>query len=149
MTIAEQLTKIYKCRNLTKEELYTLIEEASDTETYFIKESKLEPYSFFNEGLAVEGLVIDNRPIYIAMIRKAIDGERNIFWTIVNSNVSKEDKITLTVLCKEKLDVWKKEFTPIYATMGKSNPVYMKWVLRLGFSIEHEDNDYITYKLGA
>lgn len=146
--IIDQLPKNHEIRNLTKEELYRLIETAPETETAFIRELNLEPYKFFNDGLAVEGLVINGRPIYIAMIRKSLDGKRNIFWTIVNSDVEREDKITLTVLCKEKLYTWKKEFSPIYATMGKSNPIYMKWVMRLGFSVEHEDNDYITYKLG-
>lgn len=149
MTIAQQLTDMKEIRNLTKEELYSLIETAPLTETAFIKESKLEPYGFFNNGLAVEGLIINGRSIYIAMIRRSLDGKRNIFWTIVNSEVSKEDKITLTISCKEKLAIWKKEFSPIYATMGKSNPVYMKWVIRLGFIVEYEDNNYITYKLGA
>lgn len=140
-----QLLK-YEVRNLTKEELYQLIDEAPELETRFLKKLNVEPYNFFNNGLIVNGLIIDKRPIYIAMLKKSLDGKRNIFWTIVNSNV--KDKISLCKYVRRELKKWIKEFKEFYATMHNDNSANMKWVSWLGFRVIAEDDNYVTYKLG-
>ncbi len=134
-------------RNLTKEEFERLMNEAAESETRFIKESGMDAYEFFNSGNLIQGLIIDGRPIYIAMVRKGESGNY-IFWTVVNSNVSREDKITLSKLSKKELDAWKFVFKAIYATMTKENPIHMRWVERLGFVKIDEDETYVTYRLG-
>lgn len=131
-------------RNLNKEEFEQLMNEAPDTETKFIKEQK-NPYEFFNSGEITEALIIDGRPIYIAMVKKG-QFNRYIFWTIVNSNV--KDKITLCKHVKRELKIWISKFKEISATMHKDNKENMKWVEWLGFVKVSEDLNTITYKLG-
>ena len=131
-------------RNLTKEEFEQLMNEAPETETRFIRQQD-NPYEFFNSGQAVQALIIDGRPIYIAMIREGRFG-RFIFWTIVNSDV--KEKITLCKSARRELNKWVIEFKTIYATMEKVSKENMKWVEWLGFRVISEDNQYVTYKLG-
>lgn len=131
-------------RNLTKEEFNILMEEAPSSETMFIRQ-RTNPYEFFNSGEITEGLIINKRPIYIAMVRRG-NLDRWIFWTIVNSNL--KDKITLCKSARRELKKWIERFKSIYATMEKNNIENMKFVKWLGFNIIEENERYITYKLG-
>lgn len=131
-------------RNLNKEEFEQIMNEAPESETKFIKE-QTNPYDFFNSGEIVNALIIDGRPIYIAMVRKG-RFDRYIFWTIVTSNVV--HKKTLCSCVKKELKVWINKFKTLYATMEKVNLYNMKWVKWLGFRVVAEDTNYITYKLG-
>ena len=65
-------------RKLTREELQRLMNEAESSETKFLKELTIEPFCFFNDySLIQDGLVIDDRPIYIAALMQ--DSEGNLF----------------------------------------------------------------------
>ncbi len=134
-------------RPLNREEMLRLLQEAPDHETKFIRNSGLDAYEFFNNrSIAMQGLIVDGRPIYIAAIMQNKE-EKYIFWTIVNSNV--EDKLSLCKYSKRQLKEWLNRFGLIYATMPKGNEVNQKWTEWLGFTKIDEDNDTITYKLGA
>lgn len=133
-------------RKLLPSELYQLISEAPQSETKFIRSLSKDPYEFFEGCLAINGLIIDGRPIYIAAIMQG-KNDRYVFWTVVNSNV--KDTITLSKYSKRELNKWVARFRTIYATMGMDNPVNMKWVEWLGFVAVEQDEDTITYKLGA
>ena len=146
--IIDQLTEI---RNLTKEELYRLLNEAPDTETRFLRQMQINTgrdiYDFFNrDSEEICGLVIDGRPIYIAAVMLNKEG-RHIFWTVVNSNV--KHKITLSNSVRRNLKNWLEKFGTLYATMGKDNKTNMRWVEWLGFNMINEDEDTITYKIGV
>lgn len=132
-------------RNLNKYEFETLMSQAPESETHFIIQ-KDKPFEFFNSGGDTYGLIIDSRPIYIVMIRKGIL-DRWVFWTVVNSNV--KDIITLSKYSKRMLRDILKKYKCIYATIEKVNKKNIQWVKWLGFEVCEEDNQYITFKLGA
>ena len=132
-------------RNLTKEEFEQLMEEAPEVETRFLKQNPCHPYLFFKQGIVSNGLIIDGRPIYTAMVKHNENGEY-VLWTIVNSNV--KNKIALCKYVKRELKNWVSLLKNIKATMHKGCPENMKWVEWLGFKKIEEDEEYITYKLG-
>lgn len=130
-----------------REELNRLLNESPESETRFIRNLGIDAYDFLNEkSLAIQGLIIDGRPIYIAAILQGKE-DRYIFWTIVNSNIN--NKIDLCRESKKQLKEWLERFVIIYATMYKGNIVNQKWTEWLGFIKLSEDEDTITYKLGA
>lgn len=134
-------------RPLMREELYRLLKEAPDSETKFIRESGEDIFDFFEDkSIVIQGLIVDGRPLYIAAIMQG-QNDRYVFWTIVNSNV--EDKLSLCKHSKRQLKEWLSKFGCIYATMPKGNEINQKWTEWLGFKRIEEDEDTITYKLGA
>lgn len=137
-------------RKLMRHELNRLLKEAPLSETRFLRELEIEtgiyPYDFFDfKAIENKGLVINDRPIYIACILKDKQN-KYIFWTVVTSNV--ENKITLCNSVRRELKIWLEKYKIIYATMEKINPINMKWVEWLGFIKISEDNNYITYRIG-
>ncbi len=134
-------------RKLMREELYRLLNESPESETKFLRALQIDPYNFFEEkSLMINGLIINGRPIYIAAVMLSREN-KYIFWTVVNSNV--EDKITLCKSVKRDINRWISKFGTLYATMEKINLDNMKWVEWLGFEKIREDEDTITYKIGA
>lgn len=129
-----------------RDELYRLLNEAPKSETEFIRNINEDPYVFFNRSKALQGLIIDGRPIYIAAVMLNSEN-KYIFWTVVNSNV--KEKITLSISARRELKKWLGKFGTIYATMHKDNLTNMKWVEWLGFIKIEEDQDTITYKIGV
>lgn len=133
-----------------RHELNRLLREAPISETKFLREltvnNGIYPYDFFqSKALENKGLIINDRPIYIACLIKD-NQDKYIFWTVVTSNV--ENKITLCNSVRRELKIWLEKYKIIYATMEKINPVNMKWVEWLGFIKISEDNNYITYRIG-
>lgn len=134
-------------RPLMREELLRLLKEAPEHETKFIRESGIDAYDLFNkQAIVMQGLIIDGRPIYLAAVMQGKEN-RYVFWTIVNSDV--EDSFSLCKYSKRELNKWLNQFGCIYATMPKGNLVNQKWTEWLGFNKIDEDNETITYKLGA
>lgn len=138
-------------RKLMRNELDRLLNEAPLSETKFLREltinTGISPYDFFeSKSIECKALLINGRPLYIAVIVKDKD-DKYIFWTVVNSDI--DNKITLCKYAKRQLRLWLNKFKVIYATMEKVNPENMKWVEWLGFEVIKEDNNYITYKIGS
>lgn len=134
-------------RPLMREELLRLLKEAPDSETKFLRESGRDSYEFFQDNsIVIQGLIIDGRPIYIAAIMQGKE-DRYVFWTIVNRDVP--HKIDLCKYSKRQLKEWLNQFGCIFATMPKGNTTNQKWTEWLGFIKFEEDEDTITYKLGA
>ena len=128
-------------RELTKEELEKLLIEAPLSETKFLRDNNIANFEFFKSGVACQGLVINDNPVYIAMIRQGI------FWTVVNKDV--KEKITLCKYAKKQLLKWVYIFGKLTATMHKDNKENMKWVEWLGFKKIYEDTNIVTYMIGA
>ena len=125
-------------RFLTRDEFNQLLTEAPDTETKNLLKIP-NPYEFLIENsLEKEGLIIDNKPVYLAVLSK--DKE---LWTVVNSNV--KEQFTLFKNAKRYIKKWSDKYGMIYATMEKVNPKNMRWTERLGFERYNETDFIITY----
>lgn len=134
-------------RELTKDEVDRLINEAVPSETKFLRDLNRDIYSFFkNNSLVQDGILVDGRPIYIAALIRSYDG-RLKFWTVVNRDTN--SIISMSRIVRTELKKWVEMFGEVEATMEKVNPKNMKWVEWLGFRPIHEDNQYVTYKIGS
>ena len=69
------------------------------------------------------------------------------FWTVVNRDTNAI--ISMSRIVRQELRKWVDMYGILYAKMEKVNPKNMKWVEWLGFKRAYEDNQYITYKIGA
>ena len=138
-------------RRLKRNEVNRLIKEAPESETKnlkrYLKGITWDAYDFFdNFGIENDGIVIDGRPIYLAVVTKNSNKEHEL-WTLVNSNVSAQ--FTLYKISKREVHKWLKKYKAIYATMEKSNPKNLAWTRRLGFKQISEDSDSITFRLNG
>lgn len=134
-------------RKLTKEEVERLIQEAEPSETKFLRDAGVDVYNFFyDHSLIQDGLVINNRPIYIAALIRSSD-DKIKFWTVVNKDTG--CIIQLSRHVRNELKKWITVFGVLYATMEKVNPKNMKWVEWLGFKVFEQDENYVTYRIGA
>ena len=130
-------------RVLTKTELLRLLTEADYSETKFINQI-IEPYEFF-QSYATEqsGLVINSKVIYWgALVRLRQNYE---LWTVVNKDV--QEQLSLYKEAKKTIYHWLDRYNPIYATMHQGNETNKRWVEKMGFVKNSEDNKYITYVL--
>ena len=130
-------------RNLTKEELDSLIETAPEAETEFLREMtdnrEISPYEFINTYALEQSGIINGRPIYLG----ALIG--NHLWTIVNKDV--KEQFTLFKVAKRKAQEWAGKHKRIYACMHKNNEKNLEWTKRLGFKFVKEDNDTVTLEM--
>ena len=134
-------------RILTREEVDRLIKESVPSETKFLRDLETDIYDFFYKySLIQDGILVDGRPIYIAVLIKSTDGNMN-FWTVVNRDTNAI--ISMSRIVRQELRKWVDMYGILYAKMEKVNPKNMKWVEWLGFKRAYEDNQYITYKIGA
>ena len=134
-------------RQLTKEEIDQLIEEAPYRETkhlkIFLKSNNISAYDFFKIcGIEQFGLLADNRPIYFAILTKNEKKECEL-WTIVNSGV--KEIISLCKYSKRRLKEWVAKHKKIYATLEKAWDDNIKFTEWIGFHKIHEDKDTVTY----
>ena len=133
-------------RVLTRDELDRLVKEAEPSETEFLRRLNTDIYKFFRySSLIQDGLVINDRPIYIAALIEGVN--RVEFWTVVNKDTG--CIIQLSKHVRNELKKWVESYGTLYATMEKINPKNMKWVEWLGFKILEQDDKYITYKIGV
>ena len=134
-------------RILTREEVDRLIKESVPSETKFLRDLETDIYDFFYKySLIQDGILVDGRPIYIAALIRSTDGNMN-FWTVVNRDTNAI--ISMSRIVRQELRKWVDMYGILYAKMEKVNPKNMKWVEWLGFKRAYEDNQYITYKIGA
>ena len=134
-------------RKLTREEVNRLIQESVPSETKFLRDLNKDIYDFFNNhSLIQDGILVADRPIYIAALLKRYDG-RIEFWTVVNKDTG--CIIQLSRYVREELKKWVITFGTLYATMEKVNSKNMKWVEWLGFKAIEDNGKYITYKIGS
>ena len=136
-------------RYLTRAEFNQLLKEAPEDETMFIRDylkgSGVEAYDFFEDfGFEKDGIVIDGRPIYVAILTGNEKGEKEL-WTIVNSDV--KEQFTLYKISKRQVYKWLEKYKRIFSTMQKINPKNLEWVKRLGFKQTSEEDDTITFVL--
>ena len=134
-------------RILTREEVDRLIKESVPSETKFLRDLETDIYDFFYKySIIQDGILVDGRPIYIAALINGGDGSIN-FWTVVNRDTNAI--ISMSRIVRQELRKWVDMYGILYAKMEKVNPKNMKWVEWLGFKRAYEDNQYITYKIGA
>ena len=137
-------------RQLTQEELDRLIAECEESERQgvvsFCATHKMTPYELFKFcSFDWDGVVVNNRPIYVAGIFN--NGHRFELWTIVNSNV--KEQVSLFKATKRGLNRWLGQVHIIYATMMKSWEKNRFWTERLGFKPCSETENTITYVIKA
>jgi hypothetical protein len=134
---------VIEVRKLTKTEFYNLLVEADYSETRFI--SKIfEPYDFFQSySIEQSGLVINKKVIYWGALVKLRD--KYELWTVVNQNV--KEQFTLYKETKKAIYGWLEKHSPIYATMYQGNEVNKRWVEKMKFKKDSEDERFITYVL--
>ena len=132
-------------RILTEDEINRLVKESEPSETKFLRDLNVNIFNFFKDySLIQDGLVIDDRPIYIAAVIKD-DEKRFKFWTVVNKDTGYVIQLSRHV--RDSLKKWINIFGELYATMEKVSPKNMKWVEWLGFIPVEEDEKIITYRI--
>ena len=131
-------------RPLTENELEQLIEEASESETVFMRELK-EPAIFFNSQIEQFGILSNSRPIYFWAVEKKKDNHYYL-WTVVNKDV--KEQFSIFKICKRNLDRFNKEHGELYSIMYKGNEKNIKWTERLGFNRIAETENKILFKRG-
>ena len=135
-------------RRLNREEVNRLIDEAPFSEVKNLRKELvrqgIDAYDFFDKyGIEHFGLVIDGKPIYIAVL---IDnGNEKELWTVVNKDV--KEQYSLYKHSKKGISEWVKKYKTIYATMEKVNTKNLDWTKRLGFKPIIEDDDCITLRI--
>ena len=134
-------------RKLTMEELNSLIKDAPETETRFIK--KIDAPYLWMSIFAVEqsGLIIDGKPVYFGAIVRNPENFNLHFWTVVNKNV--RHQFTLFKQTKKMLMEWLNKYKVIFATMYKDSEKNLNWVIRLGFIKIKEDSNTVTLMIGG
>ena|SRR3990167_3264691 len=133
-------------RRMTEEEINRLIKEAPDSEKCNLLEfldGEISPYEYFNKfSIDQSGILSKGRPIYFAALVPNCDGEKE-FFTIANSNI--EDLYSLCKISKKTLKNWVEKHGEIYATMEKVSSLNMKWTEWLGFKMNLDSENRITY----
>jgi len=126
------------------EELNSLIKDAPETETRFIK--KIDAPYLWMSIFAVEqsGLIIDGKPVYFGAIVRNPENFNLHFWTVVNKNV--RHQFTLFKQTKKVLMEWLNKYKTLFTMMD--NNKNCKWVERLGFRKIKEDLDTVTLMIG-
>ena len=133
-------------RRLTEAELNKLIEEAPDTEKRNLLEfldGEITPYEYFDKfSIEQSGILSDGRPLYFAAIVPNYEGV-NEFFTVANSGIT--NMLSLCKISKKKLMEWVEIYGDIHATMEKVNPKNLRWTEWLGFQMEMDSDNTITY----
>jgi hypothetical protein len=134
---------VTEIRPLTEVEFLTLLIEADYSETEFISKI-VNPYDFF-KSYAIEqsGLVINGRVIYWGALLRLRN--KNELWTVVNKDV--QEQFTLYKEAKKAIYSWLEKHTPIYATMHTGNIKNQRWVEKMKFTKEEENDKFVTYML--
>lgn len=131
-------------RVLDNSEIEKLIFEAPLSETKFIRALNTPPSLFFkNYAIEQKGIVINNKPIYLAAILWYPELRQYALWTVVNKDV--KEQFSLYKISKRTILGWGRKYKPLFATMYKDNPKNIRWTERLGFQRYSEDNETIDF----
>lgn len=132
-------------RPLTEEEFNQIINDADENETWFIRQIE-SPYKFLIDNCIEScGMVNKGTPSYFAYL--LLEDGKPILWTVVNKNV--KEQFSMYKFSKRIVHEWLSKHGEIYATMRTANNKNIEWTKHLGFRIIHQDNDFISFKLGG
>ena len=129
-------------RKLNKKEFDNLIENAP----YWAKNPVLSldnPYAFFNKAEENLGIVVDGLPIYMGTLFKVKD--IYALWTIIRENPKYH--FTIYKTAKRIARKWADKYGKIYSFTDKTLPLQIKWVKKMGFNKEGEDNKDVVLAL--
>lgn len=130
-------------RPLTPQEVVKLVNKSAD----FSKEPLLAVGNyilFFAEhAIACQGLIIDGEPVYCGFLIpvKGIFG----LWTIMEKD--SKHQFSIYAFAKKMSRVYADLYGKITSYANKKYPEQIKWIERMGYEKESEDNDFVIFTM--
>lgn len=130
-------------RPLTPQEVVKLANKSAD----FSKEPLLAVGNyiafFASHAVACQGLLIDREPVYCGFLIP-VNGIFGL-WTIIEKD--SQHQFSIYAAAKKVSHLWAHMFGKITSYTDKRYPEHVKWVEKMGFTKEGEDENHVIFTL--